>query len=183
MQKNVTQAGAPFVLVFLIAGAVTWLGHEYAHYLTAEALGYDAWMKINSVGLQSGSFASEADANLQSMAGPAFTYLQAFIATILILLTRSVLLYPFVFLALFMRAVAFAISFGMPNDEARVSLSLGLPFWVLPAIACAILLGMVVMASRRLGLGWKVQGLSYLLASAVTAAFVFGEPAVGRLIG
>ena len=89
---------------------------------------------------------------------------------------------PVYFFAFFTRFLAFGISFTNPNDEARTSLDLGLPMWVLPLIASSILFAMTVLGSRTLRVGWRTNGLLYLAASAIVAAIVFADPVVGRLM-
>ena len=120
------------------------------------------WLSMNRAGLIAGEYESREHRMLVAMAGPLVTYLQAVIALLLIRTRSLSLAYPFLFLALFMRSVAFAVSFSKPNDEARTSLDLGLPFWVLPSVAVGLLLLMTIVGSRSLRIGWRTNGLALL---------------------
>ena len=124
---------AAYALMCIPAALVTWLLHEFAHWQMGEALGYDMWMSLNGGGLVGeGSYDSALDRSLVNAAGPLLTYILAISALALIRTTRSLLLYPFLFLQFYMRAVALGISvLSQPNDEARISLELGLPLWLL----------------------------------------------------
>ena len=172
-----------FWLLVPFAGVVTWGVHEAGHFLMGRSLGYDMWMSMNRAGPVDGDYTSTRDRVFVAMAGPLVTYLQAGIALWAVRARGSSLAYAFLFLAFFMRLTAFAVGISNPNDEARASLDLGLPAWVLPSIACSILLGMTVAGSRRLRVGWRTNTLLYLAASTVAAAIVFGDPVVGRLVG
>ena len=75
------------------------------------------------------------------------------------------------------QGVAMAISLvNHPNDEARISLELGLPIWLLPGIAVAFLLALTVMGSRTVKAGWTGNLIAYLMASLLTTVIVFLDP-------
>jgi hypothetical protein len=169
---------AAYTLMFIPAALVTWLPHELAHWMMGEALGYDMWMSINGGGLVGeGSYDNAFDRSLVDAAGPLLTYSLAIGTLALIRVTRSLLLYPFLFLQFYMRAVALGISVvSQPNDEARISLELGLPLWALPVIAVTMLLALTVIGSRTVRAGWTGNMLAYVMASLVTAAVVFLDP-------
>ena len=168
----------PYALMFIPAALVTWLLHEFAHWQMGEALGYDMWMSLNGGGLAGeGSYDSALDRSLVDAAGPLLTYVLAIGALALIRTTRSLLLYPFLFLQFYMRAVALGISVvSQPNDEARISLELGLPLWLLPGIAVTLLLVLTVIGSRTVSAGWTGNIIAYVMASLLSAAIVFLDP-------
>ncbi len=168
----------PYALMFIPAALVTWLAHELAHWLMGEALGYDMWMSLNGGGLVGeGAYDSALDRSLVDAAGPFVTYILAISAFALIRTTGSLLLYPFLFLQFYMRTVALGISIlSQPNDEARISLELGLPLWLLPGIAVAFLLALTVIGSRMVRAGWAGNIIAYVMASLLSAAIVFLDP-------
>lgn len=96
----------------------------------------------------------------------------------LVVRSKSLIAYSFVYFSALMRAVAFLVSFRQPNDEARLSLDYGLPMWALPSIAVVVLIAMTVVGSRKLGVGWKQNLALYAIASAVAAAMVLGDQAL-----
>ena len=169
---------AGYALMFVPAALLTWLAHEFAHWQMGEALGYDMWMSFNRAGIAGeGSYDSTLDRLLVTAAGPLLTYIFAIGALALISTFRSLLLYPFLFLQFWMRAVALGISVvNQPNDEARISLELGLPLWLLPGIAVTLLLALTVIGSRMVRAGWTGNIIAYLMASLLSAAIIFLDP-------
>ncbi|MDH3990542.1 MAG: hypothetical protein OEV34_15515 [Gammaproteobacteria bacterium] len=167
-----------YALMFIPAALVTWLSHEFAHWQMGEALGYDMWISLNGGGLAGeGSYDSPLDRSLVDAAGPLLTYILAIGALALIRMTRSLLLYPLLFLQFYMRAVALGISVvSQPNDEARISLELGLPLWLLPGIAVTLLLVLTVIGSRTVRAGWTGNIIAYVMASLLSTAIVFLDP-------
>ncbi len=161
---------------FYPAAMLTWGIHEGAHYLMGRALGYDMWISFNQAGLVEGDYESLLHRNLVSIAGPVVTAIQAVVAWLFVRKTKALWAYSLVFLAFWTRAMAFVISLvANPNDEARISLSLGLPIWVLPSISVAFMLFFTVLASRTLRAGWKGNLVAYLAASIVSALVVFSD--------
>lgn len=159
-----------------IALLLTFVAHEAAHWAMGRALGYEMAMSLNGAA-PAGGFRTASDAFWTSAAGPAFTVLQALVAYCLARCRDSVPAFAFLYAAAFMRFAAAVISLVHPNDEARMSLALGWGPWLLPGLVVALLLALVVSASRRLCLGWKTQVASYLLCSAGTAVIVFVDAA------
>jgi len=178
MTASKKRSWVTYALMFIPAALVTWLPHEFAHWQMGEALGYDMWMSLNAGGLEGGgSYDSALDRSLVDAAGPLLTYILAIGALALIRTTRSLLLYPFLFLQFYMRAVALGISVvSQPNDEARLSLELGLPLWLLPGIAVTLLLALTVIGSRTVRAGWTGNIIAYVMASLLSAAIVFLDP-------
>ena len=161
---------------FIFAAILTWGIHESAHWLMGSMLGYDMWITFNQVGLVQGEYKSDFHQMLVSMAGPIVTWLQAIGALLLIHRNGNLWIYSFLFLAFWMRAMAMGISFlTNPNDEASVSLLLGLPMWVVPAVSVTFLLVLTYQGSRLLNVGWKGNVVAYLMASLMSAIIVFSD--------
>ncbi|NNE69607.1 MAG: hypothetical protein HKN29_04495 [Rhodothermales bacterium] len=161
---------------FLPAALLTWGAHEGAHWIMGTALGYDMWITINQVGLTSGSYSSSADQFMVSMAGPLITWAQGGIALWLALRLKDLAVYPFLFLAVWMRALAWAMShLSNPNDEAVAGLLIGLPMWILPALSVSLLAYLTVRGSRATGAGWKENAVAYVLASLSSAVVVLSD--------
>ena len=172
-----------FWLFAPLVGGVTWAVHEFAHYAAGRALGYSMWMSMNQAGLAEGAYESTAHNVIVTMAGPLVTYVQAGVAFFLARSRRLAGAYLFLFFAVYMRFVAFGVSFMNPNDEARTSLDLGMPMWLLPSVLVVVLFVLLARAHRQLGVTWKVNLGIWGIASAVTAAIVMGDPVVGRILG
>ena len=167
-----------FTVMFVPAAMVTWGIHEAAHWLMGTLLGYEMWISLNQVGLAAGEYQSTTHRIAVSIAGPVVTCLQAIGCGILIRQTRALWFYPFLFLTLWTRLLALAISLiNYPNDEARVSLLLGWPIWLLPVFVVLMLAWLTWQANQRLHVGWKGNVLAYVAASVVTAIIVLSDQA------
>ncbi len=162
-------------LLYLVVAPLSFAMHEGAHWLAGTLLGYEMEAGINHVRLISGEYTSVLHENIVSGAGPAVTAAQAVIAYLFVVARQSRLAFVFLFTALAMRLLAFGVSFANLNDEARISLSLGWPWQLLPAIVVTALLAMTLIASYRLRLGWRSWAASYVAISIAIAAIVFGE--------
>lgn len=161
---------------FFPAAVFTWGVHEYAHWLMGGILGYEMWITFNQAGPVQGNYDSDWHQILIAMAGPIVTWVQAVLALFLICWSRQLWMYSFLFLALWMRTVAMIISLvSNPNDEARVSLLIGLPVWVVPVISVALMFALTYVGSRSLKAGWRSNVVAYVMASVVTVIVVFSD--------
>lgn len=161
---------APFYLWLVFAFLVSYLIHETAHWLTAVALGIDAEFHLNAVRYLSPT--APWQRALIDGAGPALTIAQAIIAFVLVGRGESAKAFAFVYVAAFMRFAAALVSLLNPNDEARVSMMLGLGKWTLPVLVAGGLILLAIKASKRLHLAWKDQLLCYLVASVAVSVIV-----------
>jgi len=123
-----------YVLFVAIAVAVTWLLHEFAHWAMGEWLGYDMVLTLNTSYPVSHQFKFPIDYQFVSIAGPLITIVQAIIVFLLLKRKNNVYLFAILLLCLYMRLMAMGLSFGHPNDEARVSEFLGIGKLTLPII-------------------------------------------------
>lgn len=154
------------VLVFFITNLV----HEAAHWLMGAALGMEMRFGLNAVRYLSPTL--DWQRALADGSGPLVTIAQGIAAYFLVKRGGPAGAFAFLYAAAFMRAVAGLVSFLHPNDEARLSLYLGLGKWTLPAAVAAGLTVLVVKASQQLRLSWKDQAACYLVASLAVAAIV-----------
>jgi hypothetical protein len=161
---------APFYLWFLFAFLASYLVHEAAHWLTAMGLGIDAKFGLNAVRYLSPT--APWQRALADAAGPAVTIAQAVLAYVLLGRSGSVKVFAFVYVAAFMRFTAALVSVLNPNDEARISLLLGLGKWTLPVLVAGGLILLAASASKRLQLSWKDQALCYVVASIAVSVIV-----------
>jgi hypothetical protein len=165
------RAGWRFYVLLAVAVPLTALAHELAHAAAGEALGHAMTMSLNNARPASGAL-PPAHAVLVTAAGPLVTVLQGAAACALVLRTGALAWYAPLFAAAFMRFAAMVVSVVHPNDEARLSLALGLGTWTIPALTVAGMAWLAVIASRRLRLHWSVQAIAYLVASLAVSAVV-----------
>ncbi len=167
------KVGPGFYLILPLIALATFVLHEGAHWLAGVVLGHEMTVSLNSsapVGA-----VSREHALLISAAGPLVTLAGGLIAFALVLARDSLAAYGVLFFALFMRFSAGLISLIHPNDEARISLDLGLGLYTLPAAMVGVLMVLTVIAARRLRLGWKTHLAAYLVCTAALTAVVFAD--------
>jgi len=162
--------------IVIIATLITYLLHEGAHWAMGEALGYDMWMKINSVGLATGAYRAEWHGQLVGAAGPLMTIMQGLVAFVLVRRHKTITAFAFLFAAFMMRFAAMLISLKNPNDEAAVSEWLGLGPWTLHIMVVALLLFLTLQGGKALKLGWRSYGFAYVVVSLAITVIVFSEP-------
>ena len=148
--------------------------HEAGHGLAGKAMGYDVIVRTNHATITSGRFDSVADGLIMAAAGPLVTIAIALVAC-LYARRGSILAAGIVLAALVSRLIAAAASLNYPNDEARISIALGLGKWTL-FVAVILLLGLLAaFALRGKRLGWRWYLGAYIGASLGTALVVLGE--------
>lgn len=162
-----------FYAVLLVAGLLTYLVHEGAHWVVGNSVGLDVRYSLN--GVTPRGPATAAQHLLMSAAGPLITILQAVIAFLLVRRYASASAFAFLLWAAFMRVVASGISLILPNDEARIGSALHLGYWTLPLLVSLLLIGLAWHAARAFQVRKRDYFFTYLALSIVTAAIVFGD--------
>ena len=147
MRKDQLTVGYVFTVVLSVL--FTWLLHEFAHWLTSEAMGYKAAMTLNSTG-----YLNERPEGFQEMmvsaAGPLITIGQALLIFLILEFGYwNKQLFPFLLTPFYMRLLAGGMNAINPNDEGRVSLFFDFGLYVLPLVVSGILLLMVFIVIRR----------------------------------
>lgn len=146
---------AKYIAVFALAVLFSWTSHELAHWVVGEYLGYAMGMTFNSSYPLEGRYYQNWHYQLISAAGPIFTLSEALLIFVLMIRRKRVLLYPFIFTCFYMRLFAALISFGNPNDEARISSAIGIGKFTLPIIVSAVLFAAVYKISKVYGFDRK----------------------------
>ncbi len=173
--------GPVFYLSMFIIIIVTMVMHEIVHWLTGRALGYEMYFTLTKSSLMEGGWRSEADYAIVSIAGPLFTASIGALGAWLAISKRMAFGYELIFTAFMQRFLAMAMSaLFIPNDEARVSLFLGLPWWVLPLAFVVPLLGLTIWSSRVLKFGLLVNFMCYITVSLAFTVLVYSD---GQLVG
>jgi len=152
-----------YILITLVAVAVSWVLHEWAHWATGTLLGYEMGMTFNKTFPVSGEYNSEWHSQIVSAAGPVFTLFEALVVFFILQKKKIVALYPFLFTCFYMRSLAALMSILNPNDEARISGSAGLGVYTLPVIMVAILSFLVYKTSSKYQFSRKFNLLTLVL--------------------
>lgn len=159
-----------FQLWLVFATFATFLIHESAHWLMGTALGYPMRFHLNGVAATIAM--SPGHKALVDAAGPLITVVQGIVAFVLVVRSRRIVAYAFLYIAAFMRLLATAISLTHLNDEARLSQYLDLGAWTLPLLVTTGLVFLAWHASRSLRLRWTDHILCYMTASVAVALVV-----------
>ncbi len=147
-----------YILVAIFAVIFTWITHEFTHWLTSELLGYETIMRLNGTSVVEGENPTDWHKAIISISAPIVTVLQGLI---IFLLLKSKgwnkYLYPFLFIAFYMRFLAGLVNFINLNDEGRVSQFLGIGTFTLSIIVSTFLFYMIYKVSKTHKLRWKFQ--------------------------
>lgn len=169
-----TQINWNYFFVTALAVLLSWLIHEGAHWGMGQLLGYKMHMTLNTAS-PTQAFTSLTHENLVSAAGPIVTLLQAVVVFILLRLRWLKKLYPFLVVCLYMRLLAAGISFLNPNDEARISASLGIGTFTLPLLVSTVLFLLVYSISRQYRLSKKFNIGTVLLIMLFASILVLAD--------
>ena len=164
-----------YIVISFIAVFGSFFFHELFHWIAGELLGYKMTMTLNSVFLAQGNYRQPWHEYFISAAGPAFTLLQAIAVFIIIQRYKNIYLYPFLFFPLYMRLLAALLSFINPNDEARISKSLGLGSFTLFILICAVLFFLVTRISKQEHYTKKFQWINVLLAMVFSSVIILAD--------
>lgn len=164
---------AKYVFISFVVVFLTWLSHEFAHWLTAELMGYESIMRLNSVSQVKGVETEGWHKISITAAGPIWTMIQALI--FYILLNRqgwNKYFYLFLFTAFYMRLAAGIMNLVSLNDEGRISEFLGIGAFTLPIIVSGLLFFMVYKISRKYSLKAKFQAWTFLIIMIASSALI-----------
>ncbi len=165
---NLQYVGVIFLTVLL-----TWLFHEFTHWLTGELFGYKSSMRLNSTAYLEDDPPAGIRA-IVSISGPIFTLLQG-VAFYFILKNKgwNKLLYPALITAFVMRLLAGIMNFIGPNDEARVGMYLGIGKHTISLIFCAFLFALVYKISRTYQLKTTFQVWTVVIMLVAITILIF----------
>src|SRR5690606_9613427 len=167
-------------ILFTIAAVVfTWIIHEFGHWLTAEALGYDAILRINGVAYTNGEDVEAAHQIMVSAAGPIITVFQALVVYYLLLRKWNKYLFPILFCAFYMRVLAGGMNFVNLNDEGRISSFLEIGTFTLPVIVSVALFLMVYGIAKKHDLRWKFSLITFLVIMITSSALILTDQFYG----
>jgi len=147
------------VALFIIPIAfLTYLFHEFGHWMFGELLGNDMTLSLNNSAPKSGNFIKDSHALWSAIGGPAFTILQALIFLLITKIMKSIYAYTIVFFAVFSRF--FSILFGgfSLQDEARISSMLHTNEYLIAMIVLLLLFILLWRGSRIMNLNLKAIG-------------------------
>ena len=164
-----------YTVISLIAVFSTFFFHEIFHWIAGELLGYKMTMTLNSVSLTEGQYLKSWHDTFVSAAGPIFSILQAATFYILMRQNKNLLLYPFLFVPLYMRVLAGVMNFINLNDEGRISNAFGIGTFSLSIAVCLLLFFFVSKISKQYNYTAKFQIINLLLTLAFSSILILGD--------
>lgn len=161
------------IILFIPVAFLTYLFHEFGHWIVGEILGNDMVLSLNNATARSGYYIEKTHDLYISMGGPVFTILQAIVFLAIIEKTKSIYAYPVVFFAAFSRF--FSIVFGgfSQQDETRISSMLDIGIYTVGIIVLLVLFLIVWRSSYSLKLNLKAIGY-FITLSTLSILLVIG---------
>ena len=146
------------VISFIPIAFITYIFHEFGHWLFGELLGNDMTLSLNNSAPKSGYFINDSHALWSAIGGPVFTIIQALMFLLITWITKSIYAYSIAFFAVFSRF--FSIVFGGINlqDEARIASMLEWNKYLVAAIVLTILFLILWRSNRIMKLNMKAVG-------------------------
>lgn len=167
-----------YILLTAFAVALSWVLHEFSHWVMGEWLGYDMTMTLNKTfpsATNTGQLITSRDGQLISAAGPLFTLFEALLIFFLLRRRKIIVLYPFLFSCFYMRFLAAVISFFNPNDEARISEWLGWGVFTLPLLIVLLLFYLLYSISKSYKLSFKFNLLTLSLVILFSSVIILTD--------
>jgi hypothetical protein len=164
-----------YLIITPLAVAASWFFHELAHWATGTFLGYNMAMTLNTAYPLNGTYLSTAHAQLIDAAGPLLTLTEAVLIFFIMRKREATLLYPFLFTCFYMRLLATIISLLNPNDEARISQSLGIGTFTLPLLVTAFLFVLLYKTAAGYGISKKLNSSALLLIMLFSSLIVLSD--------
>lgn len=100
---NESQINWIVIFSFIPIAFITYLFHEFGHWIFGEFTGNDMTLSLNNSAPKSGYFINDSHALWSAIGGPAFTMIQALISLLITWRTKSIYIYSIGFFAVFSR--------------------------------------------------------------------------------
>lgn len=178
-ERERTSVNGKYILVVGLAVFLSWVVHEFAHWLAGQILGNPMAMTLNTSYPTNGDYKEAWHANIISAAGPIITLLQAFLFYFLLMRQNTnKFLFPFLLACLYMRTLAGFLNFINLNDEGRISKDLGIGTFTLSAIVVSILFYFTYRVVKERRYSTKFVVLTILLIMFFSSVIVLLDQAM-----
>jgi hypothetical protein len=145
-------------LLFIPIAYISYLFHEFGHWIVGEILGNDMIYSLNYVWPRGGHYLNESHNLYVSIGGPAFTILLAVISLLILEKYSTIYIYPVLFFQFVCRFFSLVFGGFSQQDEARISSIMGLGTYTVGIIVLLVLLLIVLRASYKLKIDLKQNG-------------------------
>ena len=150
--------------LFIPIAYFSYLFHEFGHWIVGEILGNDMIYSLNYVWPKAGHYISESHNLYVSIGGPAFTILLAVVSLLILEKYSTMYAYPVLFFQFVVRFFSLVFGGFSQQDEARISLIMGLGTYTVGIIVLIILLLIVIRASYKLKIDLKHNGYFFTVS-------------------
>jgi hypothetical protein len=152
-------------LLFIPVAYVSYLFHEFGHWIVGEVLGNNMIFSLNYVWPKNGHYIDASHEVLVLIGGPAFTILLSIIFLLIIEKYSTIYAYPFVILQMVIRLFSLVCGGFDKQDEAKISSLLGLGTYTVGIIVLIVLFLMVLRASYKLKIDFRYN--SYFFTASI----------------
>jgi len=153
------------MLLFIPVAYVSYLFHEFGHWIIGEILGNNMAYSLNNVWPQNGRYIDASHDGYVSIGGPAFTILLSLFFLLIVEKYKTMYAYPFVLFQMVFRFLALVVGGFGKQDEARISAILGLGTYTVPIIVLLILFLIVLRASYLLRINLKKNSYLFTMST------------------
>jgi len=151
-------------LLFIPIAYFSYLFHEFGHWVVGEFLGNDMIYSLNYVWPKEEHYLDESHNLYISIGGPAFTILLAVISLLVLEKYSTIYVYPILFFQFVLRFFSLVFGGFHQQDEARVSVIMGIGTYTIGIIVLLILLLIVITASYKLKINLKQNGYFFAVS-------------------
>ena len=163
-----------YFIVLFVAFVLTFLFHEFGHWLFGTLTGHKMILTLNSTSPADTELKSTFAIYFMKSGGPLFTILQGVIFLYIIKYkTDNYYLYPFIVAPILMRVLTVFLNFNTPQDEAQISMFWGLGTWTIPIIVALFLLFLGYLSSKQLNIKWKFNVANGVIGSIYILVILF----------
>jgi hypothetical protein len=151
-------------LLFIPVAYISYLFHEFGHWIIGETLGNDMIYSLNYVWPKVGHYINESHNLYVSIGGPAFTILLAMASLLILEKYSTMYAYPVLFFQFVLRFFSLVFTGFSQQDEARISSIIGLGTYTVGIVVIIILLLIVIRASYKLKIDLKHNGYFFTVS-------------------
>ena len=149
------KVGFKLILLFIPVAYVSFLFHEFGHWIVGEILGNNMVYSLNYVWPKSGQYINITNDLYVSIGGPAFTIILSIIFLLIIEKYKTIYAYPFVIFQFSSRFFSLVFGGFSNQDESKISASLGINCYIVALIVLILLLLIAWRGSYKLRLNFK----------------------------
>lgn len=151
-------------LLFIPVAYISYLFHEFGHWIVGEVLGNNMVFSLNYVWPKSGHYIDASHEVLVLIGGPSFTILLAIISLLIIEKYAAIYVYPLVIFQMVLRFFSLVFGGFDKQDEAKISSILGLGTYTIGIIVILILLMIVLRASYKLKIDFRYNSYFFTVS-------------------